>query len=97
MDSGKCSSSTRQDCGLEVLIRTPYIEEGLIKVGWDLKDEEGLCWRPAEVMLLNLPNAMLGPFNKGSSCCGDRLTIKLFFLLLHNCNFAPVMNQGVTI
>ena len=32
-----------------------------------------------------------------SSCCGDPPTIKLFSLLLHNCNSATVMNHNVNI
>ncbi|CAO2593992.1 hypothetical protein LEMLEM_LOCUS7524 [Lemmus lemmus] len=32
-----------------------------------------------------------------SSCCADTPTIKLFLLLLPNCNFATVINRNVNI
>ena len=39
----------------------------------------------------------LRPFNTISSCCVHLPTKRLFLLLLHNCNFATVMNHNVNI
>ena len=44
-------------------------------------------------VVLNLPNAVTLEY--GSPCCGDPPTTRLFSLLLHNCNFATVINQNV--
>ena len=40
---------------------------------------------------------ILAPVNTRSACCGDSQAIKLFLLLLPNCNFATVMKHNVNI
>jgi len=46
----------------------------------------------AVVLILLMPPSLI-QFLK----CGDPPIIKLFLLLLHNCNFATVMNHNVNI
>ena len=47
----------------------------------------------SRAVVSNLPNAVTLEY--GSPCCGDPPTTRLFSLLLHNCNFATVMNHNV--
>lgn len=52
----------------------------------------------SRAVLLDLPNAVTVEYIP--SCCGDSPythTIKLSLLLLHDCNFVPVMNINICV
>jgi hypothetical protein len=64
------------------------------RLGW-ANDDVCSWWKKtaSRAVVLTLPNASTPYYS--SSCCGDPPppTITLFLLLLHNCNFATVMNH----
>ena len=56
------------------------------------------CSSPFPAGVLKFPDAVTSWYSWYSySCCGDPPPIKLFLLLLYNCNFAAVMNYNVII
>ena len=61
-----------------------------------IKIKETKTYCLAKAVVLNLPNSGIPQYS--ASPCGDtQSTIKLFLLVLHNCNFATVMNCNVNI
>lgn len=54
-----------------------------------------MAMKLSKAAVLNIPNATTLYYNL--SCCSDPSIIKLFLLLLPNCNLGTVMNSNVNI